>query len=1040
MATVGLYGSVPNAESVGLYGNNNVFGGTYFEWFIFQVGDTQPATPTGGSWDFTTNIGTPPTGWLASPPANPTNTVWVSVGLVNSKSTVAIAWSAPGKFSYSAGLPILSGTASPSAGDGVTDQLYIQTSTTPETIWFKQVGTWTRITGSTLYMDLTNSQTIAGTKTFSSPIAGSVTGTSANVTGIVAVANGGTGVTTSTGSNSVVLNTSPLLITPTLSGATVDNAAPYLNFTPTTAPAYQEGRVFYDSSAHTLNYYNDNSQMSVNIGQENVIRVRNQTGSTIPEGSVVYINGATGNTPTISLAIATAFATADIIGVATTTIANNGFGYATTSGLVNDLNLSAFTEGQAVFVSPTTPGAFTATEPVAPNYSVQVGVVLRANPSNGTLLVSVQMISTEVSHIVGTMLIGQGGTGQTTANAAFNALAPSQTGNTGKYLTTDGSNTSWATNPLGTVTSVAATVPSFLSITGSPITTSGTLAFGLSGTALPTTSGGTNLTSFTANGVVYASSTSALATGSALTFDGTNFVVNNGYIRANNTLGYYTTLTATGLTNFATSMDFDSVSDYIFKRNSTEQMRLTSIGLGIGTSSPTRRISAVNTSSGGPIIEITGSGGAGNELGFGVDTTGGYFQQLGSKPISFYTGGSERMRLDSAGNLGLGTSTAPSTNGGGIAIYKSDYPRLTFRNSSTGDTNTVGVQFAAVGSNFEIYNKSSGYIDFGTGNVSRMLLDTNGNLGLGVTPSAWNSTTKAIQVGDYGAFSWNGYEGGTVVGNNVYQSASTTEKYIATGVAPTKYRLSGGSHAWYSAASGTAGAAISFTQAMTLDASGNLYVGGTTGAFGGSQKGISAQSGSVITVLNGESDNSIGSTGTITNHPFTFKTNGSERARIDASGNLLVGTTSAISNGKISVSFSGAASGGANFQTTTTDANTINFINSSGTAVGRIYQDNTSTSYVTSSDYRLKDITGPITTSGAYIDSLNPVEGTWKADGSTFVGLLAHEAQEASRTVVATGVKDGEQMQGMDYSSAEIIANLIAEIQNLRKRLAAAGI
>jgi hypothetical protein len=79
-----------------------------------------------------------------------------------------------------------------------------------------------------------------------------------------------------------------------------------------------------------------------------------------------------------------------------------------------------------------------------------------------------------------------------------------------------------AANPQGTVTSVAASVPSFLSIAGSPITTSGTLAISLSGTALPTTSGGTGLTSFTANGVVYASSTSALATGSTFVFNGTN--------------------------------------------------------------------------------------------------------------------------------------------------------------------------------------------------------------------------------------------------------------------------------------------------------------------------------------------------------------------------------------------------------------------------------------------------------------------------------------------------------------------------------------
>ena len=75
---------------------------------------------------------------------------------------------------------------------------------------------------------------------------------------------------------------------------------------------------------------------------------------------------------------------------------------------------------------------------------------------------------------------------------------------------------------LSYVTSVAASVPSFLSISGSPITTSGTLAIGLSGTALPTTSGGTGLTSFTANGVVYASSTSALATSSTFVFNGTS--------------------------------------------------------------------------------------------------------------------------------------------------------------------------------------------------------------------------------------------------------------------------------------------------------------------------------------------------------------------------------------------------------------------------------------------------------------------------------------------------------------------------------------
>jgi hypothetical protein len=77
--------------------------------------------------------------------------------------------------------------------------------------------------------------------------------------------------------------------------------------------------------------------------------------------------------------------------------------------------------------------------------------------------------------LTGTIPIANGGTGQATATDAFNALAPSQTGNSGKYLTTDGTDTSWATNPLGTVTSVAATAGTGISVTGSPITTSGTL-------------------------------------------------------------------------------------------------------------------------------------------------------------------------------------------------------------------------------------------------------------------------------------------------------------------------------------------------------------------------------------------------------------------------------------------------------------------------------------------------------------------------------------------------------------------------------------
>lgn len=148
MTTSGFYGGV--AETAGLYGNNPSYGGSYFEWYVFQVSSTQPATPTGGSWSFTTNSGTAPSGWSANPPTNPTNFVWVSIALVNSKTPTTLTWSTPGQFAYSsgAGLPILIGEISPGPADGTNNQLYFQTNTIPQTMWLKESGTWIQQTGS----------------------------------------------------------------------------------------------------------------------------------------------------------------------------------------------------------------------------------------------------------------------------------------------------------------------------------------------------------------------------------------------------------------------------------------------------------------------------------------------------------------------------------------------------------------------------------------------------------------------------------------------------------------------------------------------------------------------------------------------------------------------------------------------------------------------------------------------------------------------------------------------------------------------------
>jgi hypothetical protein len=95
--------------------------------------------------------------------------------------------------------------------------------------------------------------------------------------------------------------------------------------------------------------------------------------------------------------------------------------------------------------------------------------------------------------------VANGGTGQTSANAALNGFLPSQSGQNGKVLSTDGTNTTWtAVTGTGTVTSVALSAPAFLTVSGSPVTASGTLALSYSGTALPVANGGTGATSATA--------------------------------------------------------------------------------------------------------------------------------------------------------------------------------------------------------------------------------------------------------------------------------------------------------------------------------------------------------------------------------------------------------------------------------------------------------------------------------------------------------------------------------------------------------------
>jgi hypothetical protein len=770
----------------------------------------------------------------------------------------------------------------------------------------------------------------------------------------------------------------------------------------------------------------------------------------------------------------------------------------------------------------------TASTALALNASKQVVSVANTGTGDNVLATSPTLVTPNLgtpSTLVGTNITGTAA-GLTAGNVTTNANltgAITSVGNATSLGSFSSANLAAAvTDETGTGALVFANSPTLVTpALGTPASgvvtnLTGTASININGTVGATTastgafttlaaSGNVTLDGGTANGVAFLNASKVLTTGSALTFDGTNFAATGTSTLGNLVVGLPSANTELRVVRTLANSTFYA---------------------GIKQSGQSAFFSGYKS----------------DVLVIEADPT----NETDNSSIQLTIDGSERMRLTSTG-LGIGTSSNRLSN-------KLDvFGNITIGNNAS--------YFGQIG-----YNAGVGTLDLTSGDggfrfirqsgpVTSMTLDSSGNLGLGVTPSAYGSTYKAIQAGVYAAFVGDNNNGRVEILNNAYASANNVFNYSDTNSAG-RYSMQLGAHAWFTAPSGTAGDAISFTQAMTLDASGNLVLGSTTATgrlsvntgngvicFRNFDSVIGAGTGSALDFLD-EARTAVVDGGIRATNltlaafgatPVIFTTNNTERARITSGGDLLVGTTSSDgasliqaggdigatyqpvggqtagfrmgplgpatqamigydgSSGNLDISprdgfaivfkakeqgseraritsggdllvgttnndqwftstntginlqgsssFIAVARAGASFISNrlTSDGDTVEF-RRGGTTVGSVSVTASATAYNTSSDYRLKNITGPITTSGAYIDSLNPVEGTWKADGSTFVGLIAHEVQEASRTNVATGVKDGEEMQGMDYSSAEIIANLIAEIQSLRARLAAANI
>lgn len=315
-------------------------------------------------------------------------------------------------------------------------------------------------TGTVTSVDVSGGTT--GLTTSGGPITSSGTITMA---GTLNVTNGGTGATTAAGAPFALKDANADITS--MSGVTGGISTPdYIDFDTTAAPSRATGRLWWDNAdgIQTLNLGMAGSNATMQIGEEMYFRIK--ASAAITEGQVVMFTGTVGASGALQGAPATGLTATTaqyVMGVATESIAHNGWGYVTQFGLVRGIDTSggaeAWADGDILYYDPTVVGGLTKTLPSAPNAKVVVAAVIYASASNGSLFIRPSF---------------GGELGQYEGNVGFGTLS---NGDLMQYNSASGKWTNVPSTTFGTgsVTSVDATGDTGISVTGGPITTSGTL-------------------------------------------------------------------------------------------------------------------------------------------------------------------------------------------------------------------------------------------------------------------------------------------------------------------------------------------------------------------------------------------------------------------------------------------------------------------------------------------------------------------------------------------------------------------------------------